>query len=102
MVADVSNDQLVAITSILVAIITVGGTIFAAWMTVTLSRVHSQQSAIHDKIDTANGHTIGQYIEGIAEEQGIVATNLKEDKDLARGAANQHTLDHEDKVPYDE
>ena len=71
--SDISNDQLLAICTILVAVITVGGTLLGIWLTWALSRITARQADIHDKLTTSNGHTVGQYVEGLAKSQGVDA-----------------------------
>ena len=69
--ADITNEQLVFISTIMVSFITVAGTIFAAWMTTRITKISNRQAEIHDKIKTTNGHTIGDYVEGLAKQQGL-------------------------------
>lgn len=63
------DSTLIALSTILSAIITVGGSIAVTYITVRQGRTDRKVTEIHEQVKTSNGTSIGHLVEQVANKQ---------------------------------
>lgn len=58
-----------AFSTVLSAIITVGGSVAVAVITTRQNRTENKVNTIHEQLKTSNGSTVGELVEKVAQKQ---------------------------------